>query len=172
MVGGNILDVRILEKMTNHFLRNPYKRPGILSNRITTSKNPGTFVWIPQKSGWSFFREFGRTDVLMYPRKNDQPLFEESVQTSRDSFGWGYNSNKSWDVRLNLPESGVSFVSCPHGGRGKYFGGCFGCPHGCRGKYFGGFVSCPHGGRGKYVGGFVSCSHGGGGTYFGGFLSR
>ena len=28
---------------------------------------------------------FGRT----YPRKNDQPLFEESLQTSRDSFGWG-----------------------------------------------------------------------------------
>ena len=88
----------------------------------------------------------------MYPRKNDQPLFEESIQTSRDSFGWAYNSNKSWDVRLDSPKSGVSFLSvrtvvgenilefflvvrtviggnilevffsCPHDGRGEHFG--------------------------------------------------
>ena len=77
------------------------------------------------KSGWSFFREFGWMCVRMYPPTNDQPLFEESVQTSRDSFGWGYNSNKSWDVRLDSPKSGVPFLSCPHGGRGKYFAGFF-----------------------------------------------
>jgi hypothetical protein len=35
--------------MTNHFLRNPHKRPGILSNWIPTSKNARTFVQIPQK---------------------------------------------------------------------------------------------------------------------------
>ena len=54
--------------------------------------------------------------------KNDQPLFDESLQTSRDSFGWGYESNTSWDVRLDSPKSGVSFFRCPRGGRGKYFG--------------------------------------------------
>ena len=47
----------------------------------------------------------------MYPGKNDRPLFEESLQTSWDSFGWGYNSNKSWDVRLDSPKSGVSFLA-------------------------------------------------------------
>ena len=66
-------------------------------------------------------------------------FFEKSLQTSRDSFGWGYNSNKSWDVRLDSPKSGVSFFSCPHGGRGKYLGGLFSCLHGGRGKYFRGF---------------------------------
>ena len=29
------------------------------------------------------------------------------------------------------------FVSCPHGGKGKYFGGVFSCPHGGRGEHFG-----------------------------------
>ena len=47
--------------------------------------------------------------------------------------------DKSWDVRLNSPKSGVSFFSCPHGGRRKSFVGFFSCPHGGRGKYFGGF---------------------------------
>ena len=47
VVGENILDVRILEKMTNHFLRNPYKRPEILSDGIMIRTNPGTFVRIP-----------------------------------------------------------------------------------------------------------------------------
>ena len=31
----------------------------------------------------------------------------------------------------------------------------FSCPHGGRGKYFGGFFSCPHGGMGKYLVGFL-----------------
>ena len=35
--------------MTNHFLRPPYKRPEILSDRIPIRKVPGTFVRIPQK---------------------------------------------------------------------------------------------------------------------------
>jgi hypothetical protein len=43
VVGENILDVCILEKMTNHFLRPPYKRHEILSDRIPIRKNPGTF---------------------------------------------------------------------------------------------------------------------------------
>ena len=43
VVGENILDLRILEKMTNHFLRNPYKRPGILSDGVIIRTNPGTF---------------------------------------------------------------------------------------------------------------------------------
>ena len=55
VVGENILDVRILEQMTNHFLRNLYKRPEILSDRIPISKNPGTFVRIPQKVVGHFF---------------------------------------------------------------------------------------------------------------------
>ena len=33
------------------------------------------------------------------------------------------------------------FVSCPHGGRGKYFGGFVSCPHGGRGKHFGGVLA-------------------------------
>ena len=28
------------------------------------------------------------------------------------------------------------FFRCPHGGRGKYFEGCFSCPHGGRGEHF------------------------------------
>ena len=43
MVAGNILDVRILEKVANHFSRNPYKRPGILSDGVIVRTNPGTF---------------------------------------------------------------------------------------------------------------------------------
>ena len=46
--------------------------------------------------------------------------------------------------------------SCPHGGRGKYFGRFFSCPHGGRGKYFGRFFSCPRGGRRKYFGRFLA----------------
>ena len=84
----------------NHFLRPFYKRPDILSNRIISEPNLGTFGLIPRKVSFSF--------------------------------------------------------SCPHGGRGKYFGTFFSCPHGGRGKYFGSFFSCPHGGRGKYFGGFFS----------------
>ena len=42
VVGGNILYVRILEKMTNHFLRNPYQRPEILWSGIVIQTNPGT----------------------------------------------------------------------------------------------------------------------------------
>ena len=49
VVGENVLDVRILEKMTNRFLRKPYKRPGILSDGVIIRTNPGTFGWIPQK---------------------------------------------------------------------------------------------------------------------------
>ena len=58
--------VRILEKMTYRFLRNPYKRPRILSNQITTSKNPGTFVRIPQKVVGYFFSCLlgGRGNIL------------------------------------------------------------------------------------------------------------
>ena len=41
-VGENILDVRILEKMANHFLRNLYKRPGILSDGVIIRTNPVT----------------------------------------------------------------------------------------------------------------------------------
>jgi hypothetical protein len=32
---------------------------------------------------------------------------------------WDYDSNKSWDDRLDSPKSGVSFFSCLRGGRGK-----------------------------------------------------
>ena len=42
VVGEHILDVRIREKMTNHFWRNPYKRPGILSDGVIIRTNPGT----------------------------------------------------------------------------------------------------------------------------------
>ena len=58
-------------------------------------------------------------------------------------------------------------VSCPHGGRGEYFGGFFSCPHGGRGEYFGDFFSCPNGGRGEHFGGFFSCPHGGREKHFG-----
>ena len=47
--------VCILAKMANHFLRNPYTRPRILSDRIPIHKNPGTFGWIPQKVVGHFF---------------------------------------------------------------------------------------------------------------------
>ena len=56
VVGEHILGVRIREKMTNHFLRHPYKRPEILSDRIPIRKNPRTFVRIPQKVVGHFFK--------------------------------------------------------------------------------------------------------------------
>ena len=55
VVGENILDVCILEKMTNHFLRPPYKRPEILADRIPIRENPGTFVRRSQKVVGHFF---------------------------------------------------------------------------------------------------------------------
>ena len=72
--------------------------------------------------------------VLSIIEKNDQSFFKASLQTSRDSFGWGYNSNK---YRLDSPKSGVSCFSCPHGGRGNILKVFVSCPHRGRGKYFG-----------------------------------
>ena len=37
---------------------------------------------------------------------------------------------------LDPTEPYWTFFSCPHGGRGKYFGRFFSCSHGGRGKYF------------------------------------
>ena len=51
-------------------------------------------------------------DVRRYvSSKNDQPLFEESLQTSRDSLEWGCDSKKSWDDRLVSPKSGVFLLA-------------------------------------------------------------
>ena len=55
----------------------------------------------------------GRT----YPRKNDQPLFEEPLQTSRDFFELDNDFKKSRDVCLDCSKSGWTFFSCPHCGR-------------------------------------------------------
>ena len=56
VVGENILDVCILEKMTNHFLRNPDKRPEILSDGVNIRENPGTFNRILRKTVfWCFW---------------------------------------------------------------------------------------------------------------------
>ena len=55
--------VCILEKMNNHFLRNPYKRPEILSDEANIRENPGTFVRRSQKVVGHFFERglgFGR----------------------------------------------------------------------------------------------------------------
>ena len=73
-----------------------------------------------------------------------------------------------WTFGLIRRKVAFFCCSCPHGGRGKYFGGFDSCPRGGRGKYFGRSFSCPHGGRGKYFRGFFSCPHGGSGKYFGG----
>ena len=115
------------------------------SKHIQDRQNPSYFGYFRPLQSLEVFscphggrgKYFGRT----YTRKNDQPLFEESLQTSRDSLEWDYDSNKSWDNPLDSPKSGVSFFSCPAGGRDKYFGGFFSCPHGGRGKYFGFFLS-------------------------------
>ena len=42
VVGENMLDIRILEKMTNHIFRNPYTRPEILWSGIIIRTNPET----------------------------------------------------------------------------------------------------------------------------------
>ena len=61
--------------MTNHFLRNPYKRPGILSNRIPIRKNPGTFVRIPQKVVGYFSEDTdGRTYVRILEKMTNDFL--------------------------------------------------------------------------------------------------
>ena len=70
MVGENILDVRILKKMTNHFLRNPYKRPKILSDGVNIRRNPGTFVRRSQKVvGHLFERGLGFEKGVLASKK-------------------------------------------------------------------------------------------------------
>ena len=64
---------------------------------------------------------FGRT----YRGKNDQPLFKESLQTSQGSFESDSDFKKSRDVCPDSSKSGWLFLSCPAGGRGKYFAGVF-----------------------------------------------
>ena len=83
--------------MPNHFLRPPYKRPEILSDRIPIRKNPGTFVWIPQKVVGHFLAV--RTVI-------GENILEVILAVHTVVGG-------------NILEV---FVSCPHGGRGSYFG--------------------------------------------------
>ena len=143
----------------NHFLRPIYKRPKILSNRIITASNLGTFGLIRRKGAFHFFRigpnwdEYEDVYVsertsLKYRKQTyvqkctsdvRNHFLRPILQTSRDSFKSDHIRTKSRDVRLNSPKSDVFVVNCRHGGRGKYFGRFVSCPHRGRGKYFGRF---------------------------------
>ena len=62
------------QKMTNHLLRNPEKRPGIFADRNLIRKNLGTFVRSSQKVVGHFFAgPYVRTSVRPKIGKSENP---------------------------------------------------------------------------------------------------
>ena len=81
----------------------------------------------------------GTLSFAYVPPRINQPLFSPSSKTSPYFCRCHNETQKSWDVWPDSSKSGWSFFSCPHGGRGKYFGRFFSCSLGGRVKYFGRF---------------------------------
>ena len=124
------------------------------------SPNPGTFGLIRRKVAFHFSADpkWGEYEDVKYGILTSQrTLFYDTTPDVRKCTSAVRNHfvrpiyklpEILWNRVITPPNPGTFglirrkvafhlFVSCPHGGRGKYFGGFFSCPHGGRGEHFG-----------------------------------